>query len=97
MSALEMECRFLYQVRSLLHSARKASTGFTDAALLAGIKLPNSAETPSTKATPINVGRSHEVTPNSIPRITLEISTAKNSPAAIPAHINHAASLRINP
>src|SRR5467141_2554270 len=96
MADQEMEFRFLYRVRSLLHSARNASTGFTDAAFLAGIKLAISAETPSTTATPDNVDRSHEVTPNSIPCITLAIITAKNSPARIPVHINHAASLRIN-
>src|SRR6266404_1084914 len=93
MPAQEMECQFLYRVRSVLHSARKASIGLTDAALLAGIKLASNAETPSTPATAANVGTSHELTPNNSPRMTVAAITEQTSPMTMPIPISHAASL----
>src|SRR4029077_13506949 len=87
MSVQEMKCRFLYRVQSVLHSARKASIGLTDAALLAGIKLAISAETPSTPATATNVGKSHELTPNNSPRMIVPAITEHTSPMTMPIPI----------
>ena len=73
------------------YSARKASTGFTDAARRAGRKLATADARPSKTATPPKVIPSHACTPNSSLRINIDVPTEQTSPIANPATVSHPA------
>ena len=79
------------------YSDRSASTGFTDAALRAGMKLATSADTARTAATDTIVATSQERTPNSKPLISVAAASEPARPKAMPTTVNHPASLRISP
>ena len=74
------------------YSARSASTGFTDAARWAGMKLAARAAIPSTPATATNVGISQVRTPNSSFRISVAAPIEQIPPIAIPAAASQDAS-----
>src|SRR5579863_1432474 len=78
------------------YSARRASTGLTDAARYAGKKLANSAQNVSKAATPTNAVASHGAVSKSSLRINVAAPTEHARPAAEPNAISRAASLRIS-
>jgi hypothetical protein len=78
------------------YSARRASTGLTEAARRAGIKLASSEEMPSTPATAASVGTSQVRTPNRRPRISVAAATEHPRPITTPAPISPPASFRIS-
>ena len=77
------------------YSARRASTGSTLAARLAGMKLAASAATAKIAATANSVGRSQERTPKSRFFINAEAANEQINPMAKPIAIRVADSFRI--
>lgn len=78
------------------YSERRASTGLTEAARRAGMKLARRAAMPSRPATAARVARSHERTPNSSPRIRVAAATEHTRPIAMPKPVNSPASFRMS-
>src|ERR1700751_898752 len=73
------------------YSARRASTGFTDAARRAGRKLAASDASPSNTDTQTKVAASHACTPNNRLRMSIDVPSEHNSPILSPARVSHAA------
>src|ERR1700761_5417125 len=74
------------------YSARKASTGFTEAARCAGRKLATTEANPSETATHVRVIASHACTPKSSLRIDIDAPIEQISPIASPTAVSHPAS-----
>src|ERR1700691_4591744 len=77
------------------YSGLKASTGFTEEARRAGIRLASKAEQPSSADTAAKVEKSHACTPKSRLRIRFAAAIEHNRPAIIPIAVSQAASFRM--
>jgi len=78
------------------YSARKTSMGSKEAARRAGTYAAQNAQSPRVAATATSVGKSHESTPKSRPRISVAEITAQISPTLMPIAINNPASFRMS-
>src|SRR5208282_4546112 len=90
-AGIELSCPPVYQRSIPGYSARRASTGFTDAARRAGTKAAAIDASPSNKATKLRVGASHACTPNNRLRMSSDAPTEPTSPIASPAPISQPA------
>src|SRR5277367_2534187 len=77
--------------QSPVYSARRASTGFTDAARRAGRKLAAIDARANSRATRLRVTASQACTPNNRLRMSSDDPTEQTSPIANPVAVSHPA------